>query len=249
MFARYFATGESSRIGVSSWMYESATFSSASSTPSLLDDLAVIDLAAERRSVVVDRGLEVVDGDGDVVDLGQHHGRSVPRYPGSQVRKDLFRKESFGYPVAAWPTPSTASPTREMRALAHPLRLRLLGLLRVEGPATATTLADIVGESPASRATTCASSTPTTSSRRRPSSPRDGRERWWRARAGIDQLGRRRLPRHARAPGRAHWSAARGVPPLPGRARGLPPRAADWGREGRCAASTATTAPTRRRRA
>src|SRR5437588_690025 len=30
----YFATGESSRTGVRSWMYESATFDSASSTPS-----------------------------------------------------------------------------------------------------------------------------------------------------------------------------------------------------------------------
>ena len=34
-----------------------------------------------------------------------------------------------------------------LRALAHPLRLRLLGLLRTEGPATATGLAQRVGES------------------------------------------------------------------------------------------------------
>src|SRR5688500_9678439 len=34
-----------------------------------------------------------------------------------------------------------------LKALAHPLRLRLLGLLRVEGPATATQLAERVGES------------------------------------------------------------------------------------------------------
>jgi hypothetical protein len=38
---------------------------------------------------------------------------------------------------------------RQMRALAHPLRLRLLGLLRMDGPATASTLAEEVGESPA----------------------------------------------------------------------------------------------------
>ena len=36
-----------------------------------LDDLAVIDLAAERVAVVRDRGLEVVDRDRDVVDLGE----------------------------------------------------------------------------------------------------------------------------------------------------------------------------------
>jgi hypothetical protein len=32
----------------------------------------MLDLDAVRGAVVVDRGLEVVDGDGDVVDLGQH---------------------------------------------------------------------------------------------------------------------------------------------------------------------------------
>lgn len=35
---------------------------------------------------------------------------------------------------------------RSLRGLAHPLRVRLLGLLRTEGPATATLLADRVGE-------------------------------------------------------------------------------------------------------
>jgi DNA-binding transcriptional ArsR family regulator len=36
---------------------------------------------------------------------------------------------------------------RRLRALAHPLRVRLLGLLRTDGPATATLLAKRVGES------------------------------------------------------------------------------------------------------
>ena len=36
---------------------------------------------------------------------------------------------------------------RSLRALTHPLRLRLLGLLRAEGPATATRLAALTGES------------------------------------------------------------------------------------------------------
>ena len=36
-----------------------------------LDDLAMVDLGAERLAVVVDGRLEVVDGDGDVVDLGE----------------------------------------------------------------------------------------------------------------------------------------------------------------------------------
>src|SRR5262249_31406269 len=37
-----------------------------------LDALAVLDVDAVRRAVVLHRGLEVVDGDGDVVDLGEH---------------------------------------------------------------------------------------------------------------------------------------------------------------------------------
>ena len=35
---------------------------------------------------------------------------------------------------------------RSLRGLAHPLRIRMLGLLRTEGPATATALADRLGE-------------------------------------------------------------------------------------------------------
>ena len=35
---------------------------------------------------------------------------------------------------------------RTLRALAHPLRLRLIGILRTEGPATVTSLAGTVGE-------------------------------------------------------------------------------------------------------
>ncbi|MFC7480188.1 winged helix-turn-helix domain-containing protein [Luedemannella flava] len=38
---------------------------------------------------------------------------------------------------------------RELRALAHPLRMRLLDELMIGGPATATELAGVVGESPA----------------------------------------------------------------------------------------------------
>jgi DNA-binding transcriptional ArsR family regulator len=68
-----------------------------------------------------------------------------------------------------------------MRALAHPLRLRLLGLLRTDGPATATTLAAAIG-----------SSVPLVSYHLHqlskhgfiedaPELARNGRERWWQA--------------------------------------------------------------------
>ena len=39
---------------------------------------------------------------------------------------------------------------RALRALAHPIRLSLVGLLRVEGPLTATRAAELLGESSAS---------------------------------------------------------------------------------------------------
>ncbi|HEX6470920.1 MAG TPA: winged helix-turn-helix domain-containing protein [Streptosporangiaceae bacterium] len=70
---------------------------------------------------------------------------------------------------------------RRLRGLAHPLRVRLLGLLRKDGPATATELARRLGES---------SGATSYHLRRlaaygfieddpRPASP--GRERWWRS--------------------------------------------------------------------
>ena len=80
-------------------------------------------------------------------------------------------------------TTTVQDPTR-LRALAHPLRMRLLGLLRIEGPATATGLAKRLGESSGS-----------TSYHLRqlarhgfiePAPELDkGRERWWRAAAEI----------------------------------------------------------------
>ena len=39
---------------------------------------------------------------------------------------------------------------RALRALAHPLRLSLLGMLRTEGPLTATRAGELLGESSAS---------------------------------------------------------------------------------------------------
>ena len=70
---------------------------------------------------------------------------------------------------------------RALRALAHPLRNRLLGLLRLHGPSTATLLGEVVGESSGS-----------TSYHLRQLAHYGfvedagglgtGRERWWRAR-------------------------------------------------------------------
>jgi predicted ArsR family transcriptional regulator len=53
---------------------------------------------------------------------------------------------------AAAPVPSTVEVTdpRSLRGLAHPVRLALIGLLRREGPLTATQAGERLGESPAS---------------------------------------------------------------------------------------------------
>jgi hypothetical protein len=45
------------------------------------------------------------------------------------------------------PVPSVRLDAHSLRGLAHPLRVRLLGLLRMDGPATASGLAAVVGES------------------------------------------------------------------------------------------------------
>ena len=136
----------------------------------LLDDLPVLDLAAVGRSVVVDRALEVVDGDGDVVDLGQHHGPQSTEKRRIAGPKGLFRKDSFGYPRRhgqpaphhraardAGPRPP-AAPAAASGCCGWRARRR-----RPRSPTPS-------ASRPRSSATTCASSTRTTSSRRRPSS-------------------------------------------------------------------------------
>lgn len=52
----------------------------------------------------------------------------------------------YGAPVAEPRTLRVTDP-QTLRALAHPLRMRLLGLLRVDGPSTASRLGERVGES------------------------------------------------------------------------------------------------------
>lgn len=83
---------------------------------------------------------------------------------------------------------SEVRPTAQtLRGLAHPLRVRLLGLLRQHGPATATHLAELTGQSSGA-----------TSYHLRQlaaygfveedASQGTGRERWWRARHRSTQL-------------------------------------------------------------
>ncbi len=63
---------------------------------------------------------------------------------------------------------------RALRALAHPLRNRLLGLLRLDGPSTATLLGKRLVESSGSTSYTCGSSRRTASSRSCPTTGTGG---------------------------------------------------------------------------
>jgi DNA-binding transcriptional ArsR family regulator len=70
---------------------------------------------------------------------------------------------------------------RALRALSHPLRLRLLSALRAEGPATVSTLADQVDESPANVSYHLSKLHEHGFIEEAPELARDGREHWWRA--------------------------------------------------------------------
>ncbi|KQX05637.1 MULTISPECIES: winged helix-turn-helix domain-containing protein [unclassified Leifsonia] len=84
-------------------------------------------------------------------------------------------------PQPAPPTSVTVSDPKSMRALAHPLRLRLLGILRVEGPRTVGQLSEVVDEAPGSVSYHLGTLAKFGFVVEAPELARDGRERWWRA--------------------------------------------------------------------
>jgi DNA-binding transcriptional ArsR family regulator len=68
-----------------------------------------------------------------------------------------------------------------MRALAHPMRLRILGVLRMDGPATVGMLAEQTGESAGSVSYHVSTLAKHGLVEEAPELARDRRERWWRA--------------------------------------------------------------------
>lgn len=83
--------------------------------------------------------------------------------------------------MAAEPTTLRLTEPAQMRGLAHPLRLRLLGLLRTDGPSTATALAERLGVSPALASYHLRQLASHGFIEEAPDLARDGKERWWRA--------------------------------------------------------------------
>ena len=79
---------------------------------------------------------------------------------------------------------------RQIRALAHPLRLRILAYLQLEGPATATTMGAAFGESPAALSYHLRQLAKHGYVEEAPGAGRNRKERPWRARALGERIDR-----------------------------------------------------------
>ena len=79
------------------------------------------------------------------------------------------------------PTRSTLTSAASMRVLAHPTRLRLLGLLRERGPQTAAQLGDVVDEAPGTVSYHLAKLASIDLIEPAEPQTHDRRERWWKA--------------------------------------------------------------------
>jgi DNA-binding transcriptional ArsR family regulator len=79
------------------------------------------------------------------------------------------------------PTTGAITDVSRMRALAHPLRLTILGELRVNGPATAGRLGDVVDEAPGTLSYHLGKLAEAGFVEEAPELSTDRRERWWRA--------------------------------------------------------------------
>ncbi|MFZ3494399.1 ArsR/SmtB family transcription factor [Streptomyces sp. 5.8] len=84
------------------------------------------------------------------------------------------------WPLGPHPAGEVAPGPRTLRGLAHPLRVKLLGMLRAEGPATATRLAQAAGVSSGSASYHVRQLAAYGFVEPDPR-PAGGRERWWRA--------------------------------------------------------------------
>lgn len=73
----------------------------------------------------------------------------------------------------------------QLKALTHPVRVRMLGLLRIDGPATATSLAQRLGLNTGATSYHLRQLAQHGFVEDDPDRPGTGRERWWRATAGA----------------------------------------------------------------
>lgn len=83
--------------------------------------------------------------------------------------------------VDTWLTPSP----QQLKALTHPVRVRILGSLRIDGPATSTTLAQRLGLNTGATSYHLRQLAQHGFIEDDPDHAASGRERWWRATAGA----------------------------------------------------------------
>jgi DNA-binding transcriptional ArsR family regulator len=83
--------------------------------------------------------------------------------------------------MAAEPSTLRLTEPAQLRAMAHPLRLRLLGHLRTDGPGTATALAEHLDVSPALASYHLRQLAAHGFIEEAPDLAKDGKQRWWRA--------------------------------------------------------------------
>ena len=95
-FSIALATGLSSRVGRQQLHVALGDLQQRFLDTVALDDLAMLDLGTERTVVVVDRRLEVLDGDGDVVDFGQQHGCMLPLRTARRANRRLRQVKRIG---------------------------------------------------------------------------------------------------------------------------------------------------------
>ncbi|PXA68236.1 helix-turn-helix domain-containing protein [Cryobacterium arcticum] len=87
--------------------------------------------------------------------------------------------------TAREPTRTTLSSAASMRVLAHPTRLRLLGLLRERGPQTAAQLGDVVDEAPGTISYHLGKLASIALIEPADAQSTDQRERWWQATTAL----------------------------------------------------------------
>jgi len=87
--------------------------------------------------------------------------------------------------TAREPTRTTLSSAASMRVLAHPTRLRLLGLLRERGPQTAAQLGDVVDEAPGTISYHLGKLASIALIEPAAAQSTDQRERWWQATTAL----------------------------------------------------------------
>lgn len=83
-----------------------------------------------------------------------------------------------------WVTPGP----EQLKALTHPVRVRMLGMLRIDGPATATTLAQRLGLNSGATSYHLRQLATHGFVEDDPEHASSGRERWWRATAGATRV-------------------------------------------------------------